>query len=48
VRDGQPLTIRFHAGTHQQMLAQPRDLPAPTEKMRRIRAALLRRDPGLP
>ena len=48
VRDGQPLTIRFHAGLHQQMRARLRDLPAPSEKMRRIRAGLLRRDPGLP
>jgi predicted metalloprotease with PDZ domain len=42
VRDGQPLTIRFHAGTYRRVRAQLRDLPAPTEKMRRIRAALLR------
>ena len=41
VRDGQPLTIRFHAGVYQRVRARLRDLPAPTEKMRRIRAGLL-------
>ena len=42
VRDGQPLTIRFQAGTYNRVRAQLRDLPAPTAKMRRIRAGLLR------
>ena len=42
VRDGQPLTIRFHAATYQRVRAQLRDLPAPTETMRRIRVSLLR------
>ncbi|PYP16001.1 MAG: hypothetical protein DMD54_11165 [Gemmatimonadetes bacterium] len=41
VRDGQPLAIRFHAGSYQRVRARLRDLPAPTEKMRRIRAGLL-------
>ena len=41
VRDGQPLTIRFHAGSYQRVRARLHDLPAPTEKMRRIRARLL-------
>lgn len=48
VRDGQPLTIRFHAGTYPRVRAQLRDVPAPTEKMRRIRAALLRGATGAP
>ena len=39
--NGQPLTIRFHAGFYQRVRARLRDLPAPTEKMRRIRAGLL-------
>src|SRR2546425_2331493 len=42
VRDGQPLTIRFSAGTYNRLRAQLRDLPAQTAKMRRIRAGLLR------
>ena len=42
VRDSQPVTIRFLAGTYARVRAQLRDLPAPTEKMRRIRAGLLR------
>ena len=42
VRDGSPLTIRFEAGTYNRVRAQLRDLPAPTAKMRRIRAGLLR------
>ncbi len=41
VRDGQPLTIRFYAGTYNRVRAQLRDVPAPTAKMRRIRAGLL-------
>ncbi len=42
VRDSQPVTIRFLAGTYSRVRAQLRDLPAPTAKMRRIRAGLLR------
>jgi predicted metalloprotease with PDZ domain len=42
VRDGQPLTIRFQAGTYQRVRAQLRDLPAPTARMLRIRAGLVR------
>ena len=42
VRDGQPLTIRFSAGTYNRLRAQLRDLPSQTAKMRRIRAGLLR------
>ena len=42
VRDDSPLTIRFEAGTYNRVRAQLRDLPAPTAKMRRIRAGLLR------
>jgi len=42
VRDGQPLTIRFSAGTYNRVRAQLRDLRAQTAKMRRIRAGLLR------
>jgi len=42
VRDSQPVTIRFLAGTYSRVRAQLRDLAAPTAKMRRIRAGLLR------
>jgi predicted metalloprotease with PDZ domain len=42
VRDGRPLMIRFSAGTYNRVRAQLRDLPAPTAKMRRIRAGLVR------
>lgn len=42
MRDGQPVTIRFQAGTYQRVRAQLRDLPAPTARMRRIRAGLVR------
>ena len=41
VRDSQPVTIRFHACTYQKVHAQLRDVPAPTSKMRRIRAGLV-------
>jgi predicted metalloprotease with PDZ domain len=41
-RDGRPLTIRFSAGTYNRVRARLRDVPAPTTKMRRIRAGLLR------
>ena len=41
VRDGQPLTIRFNAGTYTRVRAQLRDVAAPTARMRRIRAGLL-------
>jgi predicted metalloprotease with PDZ domain len=42
VRDSQPVTIRFLAGTYGRVRAQLRDVRAPTAKMRRIRAGLLR------
>jgi len=42
VRDGQPLTIRFRAGTYMRVRAALRDLPVQTPKMRRIRAGLVR------
>lgn len=38
---GQPLTIRFTAGTYQQTRAVLIDLPDQTERMRRIRAGIL-------
>jgi predicted metalloprotease with PDZ domain len=41
VRAGQPLTIRFTAGTYQQMRAVLTDLPDQTERMRRIRSGLV-------
>jgi len=41
VRDGQPLTIRFSAGTYNRVRAQLREVPAQTGKMRRIRAGLV-------
>jgi len=41
VRDGQPVTIHFHAGTYTRVRAQLRDVAAPTARMRRIRAGLL-------
>jgi len=41
VRDGRPRTIHFSAGTYNRVRAQLRDVPAPTSKMRRIRASLL-------
>jgi len=42
LRDGQPLTIRFRAGTYSRVRAQLRDLPAPTARMLRIRSGLVR------
>ncbi|HEV8511076.1 MAG TPA: PDZ domain-containing protein [Gemmatimonadales bacterium] len=42
VRDNQPLTIRFQAGTYQRVRARLRDLPARTPKMQRIRDGLVR------
>ena len=42
VRDGEPLAIRFRAGTYQRVRAQLRDLPAPTARMLRIRAGIVR------
>jgi predicted metalloprotease with PDZ domain len=42
VRNNQPLTISFRAGTYSRVRAQLRDLPAPTAKMQRIRAGLVR------
>ncbi len=44
VRAGQPLTIRFTAGTYQQVRAVLTDLPEQTERMRRIRSGLVARD----
>ena len=41
VRAGQPLTIRFTAGTYRQMRAVLTDLPEQTDRMRRIRAGLV-------
>ena len=41
VRDSQPLTIRFRAGTYRHVHAQLRDLASLTSRMRRIRAGLL-------
>ncbi|HEY7192262.1 MAG TPA: PDZ domain-containing protein [Gemmatimonadales bacterium] len=41
VRDNQPVTIRFHAGTYQHVQAHLRDLPSLTARMRRIRAGLV-------
>jgi S1-C subfamily serine protease len=41
VRDSRPLMIRFSAGTYNRVRAQLRDLPAPTPRMRRIRAGLV-------
>ena len=41
VRDSQPVTIRFRAGTYTRTSAQLRDLPSPTSRMRRIRAGLV-------
>jgi len=40
VRDG-PLMIRFWAGTYNRVRAELRDVPAPTARMRRIRAGLV-------
>jgi predicted metalloprotease with PDZ domain len=42
VRDSQPVTIRFAAGTYQRVRARLRDLPAQTDRMRRIRAGIVR------
>ena len=42
VRDGQPLTLRFRAGTYRRVRARLRDLPLRTSRMRRIRAGLLK------
>jgi len=41
IRAGQPLTIRFAAGTYQQTRAVLTDLPDQTERMRRIRSGIL-------
>jgi len=43
VRDGQPLTIRFQAGTYQRVRAQLRDVPVQTTRMQRIRAGIIAR-----
>jgi predicted metalloprotease with PDZ domain len=42
VRDSQPLTVRFRAGTYRRVRAQLRDLLIRTPRMRRIRAGLLK------
>jgi len=41
IRAGQPLTIRFTAGTYQQTRAVLTDLPEQTERMRSIRSGIL-------
>ena len=41
VRGGQPVTIRFTAGTYSQMRAVLTDLPEQTGRMRRIRASVV-------
>jgi predicted metalloprotease with PDZ domain len=41
VRGGQPVAIRFTAGTYRQMRAVLADLPEVTDRMRRIRASLV-------
>jgi predicted metalloprotease with PDZ domain len=41
VRDGQPLTIRFTAGTYQRLRAVLTDLPDQTDRMRRVRSGIL-------
>lgn len=41
IRAGQPVTIRFTAGTYQQTRAVLTDLPGQTERMRRIRSGIL-------
>jgi predicted metalloprotease with PDZ domain len=41
IRGGQPVTIRFTAGTYLQMRAVLIDLPEQTDRMRRIRASLV-------
>ncbi len=41
MRGGQPVSIRFTAGTYRQMRAVLTDLPEQTDRMRRIRASLL-------
>ncbi|HEV8303477.1 MAG TPA: PDZ domain-containing protein [Gemmatimonadales bacterium] len=41
VRDGAPLTIRFTAGPYGRVRAALRDLPDPSDKMRRVRAGIL-------
>ena len=41
VRDSQPVTIQFRAGTYTRTRAQLRDLPSLTSRMRRIRAGLV-------
>jgi predicted metalloprotease with PDZ domain len=42
MRQNQPLTIRFRPGSYGRVRAQLRDLTTQTDKMRRIRAGLLR------
>ena len=41
VRNNQPLTVSFRAGTYNRVRAQLRDLPSPSAKMQRIRSSLL-------
>jgi predicted metalloprotease with PDZ domain len=42
VRDSLPVTIRFQAGTYQRVRARLRDLSVQTDRMRRIRAGIVR------
>ena len=41
VRDGQPLTIRFTAGTYRRVRAVLTDLPDQTDRMRRVRSGIV-------
>jgi S1-C subfamily serine protease len=41
IRAGQPVTIRFTAGTYRRVRAALTDLPDQTDRMRRIRAGIL-------
>jgi hypothetical protein len=41
MRAGQPVTIRFTAGTYRKVGAVLTDLPDQTDRMRRIRAGIL-------
>jgi hypothetical protein len=41
MRGGQPLTIRFTAGTYDRVRAVLTDLPEQTDRMRRIRSGLV-------
>jgi hypothetical protein len=41
IRAGQPVTIRFTAGTYNRVRAILTDLPEQTDRMRRIRSGLV-------